>query len=56
MVIHKNARLTPSERIVRQVASGRTPEAVSEAAGLLCFDIPAAQIVQAGHRLPQRHA
>jgi transposase InsO family protein len=36
MNIHKNARLTPSgrERIVRQVASGQTPEAVSEAAGV----------------------
>jgi transposase InsO family protein len=36
MNIHKNARLTPSgrERIVLQVASGQTPEAVSEAAGV----------------------
>jgi transposase InsO family protein len=36
MNIHKNARLTPSgrERIVRQVASGQTPEAVAEAAGV----------------------
>ena len=36
MNIHKNARLTPSgrERIVRQVASGQTPKAVAEAAGV----------------------
>src|SRR3954471_11021534 len=36
MNIHKNARLTPRgrERIVRQVASGQTPEAVAEAAGV----------------------
>lgn len=36
MNIHKNARLTPSgrERIVRQVSSGQTPEAVAEAAGV----------------------
>src|ERR1043166_9143023 len=36
MNIHKNARLTPlgRERIVRQVESGQTPEAVSEAAGV----------------------
>jgi len=36
MNIHKNARLTPigRERIVRQVASGQTPKAVSEAAGV----------------------
>jgi transposase InsO family protein len=36
MNIHKNARLTPSgrERIVRLVASGQTPEAVAEAAGV----------------------
>ena len=35
MNVHKNARLTPRgrERIVRQVASGQTPEAVAEAAG-----------------------
>src|SRR5262245_58287974 len=35
MNMHKNARLTPRgrERIVRQVASGQTPEAVAEAAG-----------------------
>ncbi len=34
--MHKNARLTPRgrERIVRQVASGQTPEAVAEAAGV----------------------
>ena len=33
---NKNARLTPlgRERIVRQVESGRTPEAVSETAGI----------------------
>jgi transposase-like protein len=33
---NKNARLTPlgRERIVRQVESGRTPEAVSETAGV----------------------
>ena len=33
MNVHKNARLTPlgRERIVRQVASGQTPEAVAEA-------------------------
>jgi transposase InsO family protein len=36
MNIHKNARLTPAgrERIVRQIASGQTPEAVSQAAGV----------------------
>jgi transposase InsO family protein len=36
MNMHKNARLTPlgRERIVRQVESGQTPEAVSEAAGV----------------------
>jgi transposase InsO family protein len=36
MNIHKNARLTPRgrERIVRQVASGQTPQAVAEAAGV----------------------
>ncbi len=34
--MHKNARLTPlgRERIVRQVESGQTPEAVSETAGV----------------------
>ena len=34
MNVHKNARLTPRgrERIVRQVASGQTPETVAEAA------------------------
>ena len=36
MNIHKNARLTPRgrERIVRQVESGQTPEAVAKAAGV----------------------
>jgi transposase InsO family protein len=36
MNVHKNARLTPRgrERIVRQVASGQTPEAVAEAASV----------------------
>ena len=36
MNVHKNARLTPRgrERIVGQVASGQTPEAVAEAAGV----------------------
>ena len=36
MNVHKNARLTPHgrERIARQVASGQTPKAVSEAAGV----------------------
>src|SRR5436190_17703687 len=36
MNMHKNARLTPRgrERIVRQVASGQTPAAVAEAAGI----------------------
>src|SRR5258708_4683107 len=36
MNMHKNARLTPRgrEQIVRQVASGQTPEAVAEAAGV----------------------
>jgi FixJ family two-component response regulator len=36
MNMHKNARLTPRgrERIVRQVASGQTPEVVAEAAGI----------------------
>ena len=37
MNMHKNARLTPlgRERIVRQVESGQTPEAVSETAGVV---------------------
>lgn len=36
MDIHKNAGLTPSgrERIDRQIASGQTPEAVGQAAGV----------------------
>ena len=36
MNMHKNARLTPfgRERIVRQVESGQTPEAVSKTAGV----------------------
>ena len=36
MNMHKNARLTPlgRERIIRQVESGQTPEAVSETAGV----------------------
>jgi transposase-like protein len=36
MNVHKNARLTPlgRERIVQQVPSGQTPEAVAEAAGV----------------------
>ena len=36
MNVHKNARLTPCgrERIVRQVASGQTPKAIGEAAGV----------------------
>lgn len=36
MNVHKNARLTRHgrERIVRQVESGQTPEAVAEAAGV----------------------
>src|SRR5271166_4046059 len=36
MNVHKNARLTPRgrERMVRQVDSGQTPEAVAEAAGV----------------------
>jgi transposase InsO family protein len=36
MNVHKNARLTPHgrERIVRQVGSGQTPEAIAEAAGV----------------------
>lgn len=36
MKMHKNARLTPRgrERLVRQFASGQTPEAVAEAAGI----------------------
>ena len=36
MNMHKNSRLTPRgrERIVRQVESGQTPEAVAEAAGV----------------------
>jgi transposase InsO family protein len=36
MNVHKNARLTPRgrERIVQKVASGQTPEAVAEAAGV----------------------
>jgi hypothetical protein len=40
MNMHKNARLTPlgRERIVRQVESGQTPEAVSETAGVCPAD------------------
>jgi transposase-like protein len=36
MNVHENARLTPRgrERIVRQVESGLTPEAVAETAGV----------------------
>lgn len=36
MNVHKNARLTPlgRERIVRQLSSGQSPEAVAEAAGV----------------------
>jgi transposase InsO family protein len=36
MNIHKNARLTPAgrERIVRQIASGQTPQAAARAAGV----------------------
>jgi hypothetical protein len=36
MNMHKNARLTPRgrERIVRQMESGQTPEAVAEGAGV----------------------
>jgi transposase-like protein len=36
MNMRKNARLTPRsrERIVRQVASGQTPEAIVQAAGV----------------------
>jgi transposase InsO family protein len=36
MNVHKNARLTPHgrERIARQIASGQTPKAVSDAAGV----------------------
>ena len=36
MNLHKTARLTPRgrERIVRQIESGQTPEAVAEAAGV----------------------
>src|SRR5580692_9924809 len=36
MNVHKNARLTPRgrERIARQVASGQTPKAISEAVGV----------------------
>jgi transposase-like protein len=36
MNVHKNARLMPRgrERIVRQVESGQTAEAVAEAAGV----------------------
>ena len=36
MNMHKNARLTPRgrERIVRQVESGQTPEAVAQAVGV----------------------
>ncbi len=36
MNVHKNRRLTPHgrERIVRKVASGQTPKAVAEAAGV----------------------
>jgi transposase-like protein len=36
MNVHKNARLTPRgrERIVRQIESGQSPDAVAEAAGV----------------------
>ena len=36
MNIHKNARLTPigRERLVRQIESGQTPQAVARAAGV----------------------
>ncbi len=35
MNVHKNARLTPRrERIVREVESGQTPEAVAKAEGV----------------------
>jgi transposase-like protein len=36
MNMHKNARLTPlgRERIVREVASGQTPQAAARAAGV----------------------
>lgn len=36
MNMHKNARLTPRgrERIAQQIASGQTPKAVAEAAGV----------------------
>ncbi len=36
MNIHKNARLTPigRERLVREVASGQTPQAIARAAGV----------------------
>jgi transposase len=36
MNMHKNARLTPRgrERLIRQVESGQTPEAIAKAAGV----------------------
>lgn len=38
MNVHKNARLTRHgrERIVKQIESGQTPQAVAEAAGVRC--------------------
>jgi FixJ family two-component response regulator len=46
MNMHKNARLTPRgrERIVRLVASGQTPEAVAEAAGICPRTVPSGLI------------
>jgi leucine-zipper of insertion element IS481 len=53
MDIHKNARLTVHgrERIVHQVMSGQTPEAVALAAGVLPADYP-----QMGRTVPRRRS
>ena len=69
MNVHKNARLTPLDRarIVRQVASGQTPEAVAEAtavyrgrfaSGLIVIaakDWPVCRIARPGSVLEHSH-
>jgi hypothetical protein len=55
MKVHKNARLTPRgrERIVRQVASGQTPEAVAEAVGVCPRTVRRTARMGLRARLPQ---
>ena len=57
MNIHKNARLTPlgRERIVRQMLSGQTPEAVALAAGVCPSTVRkwVARFRAEGHPFPQ---